>query len=261
MRYFVILLAICLQACSGTSSETEFERLVRETGCTTADKVYRDYQRNEVAAQEKYQGRVNRICGIVDEIELNFLNRPVISLEASGWGVVSIGGVDSGTAARMSKGSLALFECGGINELLGNPVLTECSVLTPFGAGAGGAQPAEQDLGNLTPADTSPAMSAGQKSANSDIQHGTCKLRVSGSLMFDGGCSYRLDPNGSFAIYENYGGAGYFAMLERDGDTAFGYWNGSRSSDHAQDALGSMTRQGACWTDTTGTSEMCVWGS
>lgn len=136
MRYLVILMAFCLQACGGASSESEFERLVRETGCTTASQVYRDYQRNEVAAQQKYQGRVNRVCGIVDEIELNIINKPVISLKASGWGVVSIGGIDPASAAQMSKGSPAVFECSGINELLGNPVLTECVSLTNLGGGA-----------------------------------------------------------------------------------------------------------------------------
>lgn len=49
-------------------------------------------QRNGVAAQQKYGGKVTRACGISDEIELNFLNRPVVSHKVSGWGAVSLGG-------------------------------------------------------------------------------------------------------------------------------------------------------------------------
>ena len=82
-----------LSGCGG-SSESEFQQIVRQSNCVTADQVYADYQNNEVAAQQKYQGRVNRICGVVDEIELNLFNQPVISLDASLLGSVSIGGID-----------------------------------------------------------------------------------------------------------------------------------------------------------------------
>ena len=117
-----------LSGCGG-SSESEFEQIVRQSNCVTADQVYSDYQNNEVAAQQKYQGRVNRICGVVDEIELNLFNQPVISLDASLLGSVSIEGVDTASAANISKGSAAVFECNKINELLGNPVLAECSIV------------------------------------------------------------------------------------------------------------------------------------
>jgi hypothetical protein len=117
-----------LSGCGG-SSESEFEQIVRQSNCVTADQVYSDYQNNEVAAQQKYEGRINRICGVVDEIELNLFNQPVISLDASLLGSVSIEGIDTASAANISKGSVAVFECNKINELLGNPVLTECSIV------------------------------------------------------------------------------------------------------------------------------------
>lgn len=117
-----------LQACGG-SSESEFEQIVRQSNCVTADQVYSDYQNNEVAAQQKYQGNVTRICGIVDEIELNLFNEPLISLRASLLGSVSIGDIDTASAANISKGSVAVFECNKINELLGIPVLMECRIV------------------------------------------------------------------------------------------------------------------------------------
>jgi hypothetical protein len=117
-----------LSGCGG-SSESEFEQIVRQSNCVTADQVYADYQNNEVAAQQRYQGNVNRICGIVDEIELNLFNEPLISLRASLLGSVSIGGIDTTSAANISKGSVAVFECNKINELLGIPVLMECRVV------------------------------------------------------------------------------------------------------------------------------------
>ena len=118
---------LSLSGC-GKPSETDFNLFVQQQNCVTADQIYRDYQRNEVAAQQRYSGQINRVCGVINEIELNWLNEPLISLDASGWGYVSIGGLDTASAARMTKGSFAVFECEAINELLGDPVLTDCKV-------------------------------------------------------------------------------------------------------------------------------------
>ena len=127
LSYLVAATAV-LSGCGG-SSESEFEQIVRQSNCVTADQVYSDYQNNEVAAQQKYQGNVTRICGVIDEIELNLFNEPLISLRASLLGSVSIGGVDTASAANISKGSVAVFECNKINELLGIPVLMECRIV------------------------------------------------------------------------------------------------------------------------------------
>lgn len=110
----------------GKSSKSDFQQFVQQQNCITATEIYRDYQRNEVAAQQRYASQINRVCGVVSDIELNWLDEPLISLETPGWGYVSIGGVDTASAASMSKGGFAVFECGAINEVLGDPVLTDC---------------------------------------------------------------------------------------------------------------------------------------
>lgn len=247
----------------GDSSESKFDQTVRQSNCVTADQVYTDYQKNEVSAQQKYQDRVTRICGVVDEIELNLLNEPVISLGTSGWGVVSIGGIDTGSAANMSKGSFVVFECSAINELLGNPVLTDCRIATSLNMQNEVESAPGQTVTNEPSSDVvaPAAVSENDQSILSSIQDGTCRLQISGKVMFDGQCKYSLDVDGSFTIYENYGGSGYFAMLQRAGNSASGYWNGARDSGHAQAELGFMTRRGACWADENGSSEICVWGS
>ncbi len=121
-------MAAVLSGC-GEKPESEFQQIVRQSNCVTAKQVYIDYQNNEVAAQQKYQGKLNRICGIVEEIELNLMDEPTISLRGSFLGSVGIGGVDTASAARLSKGSVAVFECNEINELLGTPILTECRMV------------------------------------------------------------------------------------------------------------------------------------
>lgn len=87
---------------------------------------------------------------------------------------------------------------------------------------------------------------------------GRCKLVVKGTTYIDGTCPVELDPDGSFSINRDQGGSGYFAMLQRDGASAKGYWNGSPDSTHAQDELGDMTRKGACWQNDT--AQLCAWG-
>lgn len=248
---FALAATAMLSGC-GAPSESNFEALVRQSQCTTADQVYADYQNNEVAAQQKYQGSVNRVCGIIEEIELNFLDRPVISLRVSGLGALSIGGIDAGSAANLSKGSFAVFECAGINELLGNPVLYQCRMASAPGVST--------DSSKATPA-TSPQQLPAQTSYS--FLAGKCKLRIDGTIIFQGACPYRLENDGSFYIYESWavteGKGGFFATLLRDGAVGIGYWNGSRNSSHAQASIGEMHRDGACWLDRTRLSEMCLW--
>lgn len=126
VAFLSLLLAGLPLAGCGNPSGSEFQKFVQQQNCVTADQIYRDYQRNEVAAQQRYAGQINRVCGIINDIELNWLDEPLISLEAPAWGYVSIGGVDTASAASMARGSFAVFECGAINEVLGDPVLTGC---------------------------------------------------------------------------------------------------------------------------------------
>lgn len=86
---------------------------------------------------------------------------------------------------------------------------------------------------------------------------GRCLLRIKGSNYLDGPCDIALDADGSFDIFERFGAPGFFAKVMRDGATAQGYWNGSRDSDHAQDDLGELTRNGACWENAT--ARICAW--
>lgn len=145
----LVAVAAVLSGC-GEKSESEFQQIVRQSNCVTAKQVYSDYQKNEVAAQQKYQGKVIRICGIVEEIELNFIDEPTISLRGSFLGSVGIGGVDTASAARLSKGSVAVFECNEINELLGTPVLTECRIVPTLNV----STEAVSDSGRAVPDET-----------------------------------------------------------------------------------------------------------
>ena len=89
--------------------------------------------------------------------------------------------------------------------------------------------------------------------------NGRCLLQVKGATLIQGACGIDSYKGGSFTIYEHRGRTGYFAMVQRDGAIAQGYWSGSRESTHAQDELGELTRRGACWQNVD--AKVCAWSS
>jgi len=73
----------------------------------------------------------------------------------------------------------------------------------------------------------------------------SCTLVVKGKSYIEGECLFEADPDGSFRIF----GADYFAYVNVDagGKTAEASWNGTSKASHAHEALGNLTRKGACW--------------
>jgi hypothetical protein len=126
------------------------------------------------------------------------------------------------------------------------------------------ADPADVTSTSAT-AETDSADAAGSAGASDDsadvdgmnMKPGRCLLDVRGATYVDGPCQINLEEGGSFTIYEHFGQPGYFAMVIRDGDSASGYWNGSRDSDHADSELGQLTRAGACWQNDA--AKICAW--
>lgn len=128
MRKLLVVLAFILQGCSGTFAEKPFDKLVRESGCITADQIYRSYQNNEASAQLAYQNRPIRVCGVVESVKLDLFDRPIVNLETSGWGSFSITNLRMEDAANLRSGTISVFECREINEVLSNPILGQCVI-------------------------------------------------------------------------------------------------------------------------------------
>lgn len=89
---------------------------------------------------------------------------------------------------------------------------------------------------------------------------GQCVLDVKGVSYINGPCDILIEPGGSFEIDELRRGPHYFAQVDMEDDgTASGHWNANRDYDHAQTYLGTVVRQGACWTNDT--TKICAWRS
>ena len=83
---------------------------------------------------------------------------------------------------------------------------------------------------------------------------GRCRLVVDGVRHIEGQCDVALLADGSFKIVATNG---YAAMVDREGSTAQGSWNGDPESMYLGEELGNLTRRGACWVNER--TEICAW--
>jgi hypothetical protein len=85
--------------------------------------------------------------------------------------------------------------------------------------------------------------------ASAATVRGRCLLEVRGKTYLDGICNIDRSEDGSFSIGTGDGRASkFFAYVNKNDDgTADGYWNGIHAYSHADDNLGTLKQQGACW--------------
>src|SRR5215210_2591211 len=91
---------------------------------------------------------------------------------------------------------------------------------------------------------------------------GRCLIEVDGTRYLDGRCNVQLEPNGSFTVGTASGSdksSRHFAyVLAESTGRANAYWSGSSpGSPYAHDALGTVTRKGACWINVN--ARICAW--
>lgn len=89
---------------------------------------------------------------------------------------------------------------------------------------------------------------------------GRCLLEVDGRAYLDSRCRIELFGDGGFSIGRGTTrvGSRYFAVVnvQRAG-LAEGFWNGPEAESHAHEALGALTRDGACWKNAK--ARVCAW--
>lgn len=120
----LLLFSGLLSGC-GKSSEAEFQKFVQQQNCITTAEIVRSFETIKERTNTLFS-QFNRVCGIVSDINLTY-DAPFIALEAPGWkGIVQVGDVDKASAASMSKGDFAVFECGAISTAYSYPFLLGC---------------------------------------------------------------------------------------------------------------------------------------
>jgi hypothetical protein len=81
-----------------------------------------------------------------------------------------------------------------------------------------------------------------------------CLMTVQGKTYIQGSCTFEADPDGSFRLL----GQRFFAYVTVTAPgVAEASWNGTVAASHAQEPLGEVRRNGACWQSAT--ARLCAW--
>ncbi|NCA72457.1 MAG: DUF1311 domain-containing protein [Sphingobacteriia bacterium] len=81
-----------------------------------------------------------------------------------------------------------------------------------------------------------------------------CRLQIDGRDYIDGPCRGSLERDGSFMI----SAPAFFAIVSVDAPgVAQGYWNEEPHATHAHSPLGTLRRDGACWSNAS--ARVCAW--
>ena len=89
---------------------------------------------------------------------------------------------------------------------------------------------------------------------------GRCLITVKRHTYLKGRCDINIQSGGSFTVgVGEQSRSKHFAYVTLDSEPgkASGYWNGTEGDDHAHEALGSLKRRGACWSNSS--AKVCAW--
>jgi hypothetical protein len=126
--------AFALFAVASTEEEAEQSISGKPVDFTmTARELFQAYDQNEVAADEKYEGKVLEISGRVDDIGKDITDTIYVTLDGGGeYGIFSVqcffADTHSGDAAKLSKGD-AITVKGLCNGMIGNVSVRGCSIV------------------------------------------------------------------------------------------------------------------------------------
>ena len=96
----------------------------------TANELFLAYQDNEAAAQARFGNSVLDVTGVVQSVDLDFTDDPVVRLETDNQfmaAMVHLIDADKPKAANLSKGMKVTVRCAGIREVIGSPSLQDCA--------------------------------------------------------------------------------------------------------------------------------------
>ena len=87
------------------------------------------YSANEVAADQRFKGQLLRVTGTIDAIDSGIGDEPIVRLSAGDFDSVHAKGLPASTAANLTKGQEITVLCTGGGEVVGSPILDDCSML------------------------------------------------------------------------------------------------------------------------------------
>ena len=116
-----------------TDQETKEVKAMTPVYNLSADALYSEYEANQVAADNKYKGKIIIVTGKVQDIGLDIMDQPYIVIGGKGF----LDGVqcmfspsENNTVARISKGQMVTVKGEVDGKIVGNVLLRKCSVVS-----------------------------------------------------------------------------------------------------------------------------------
>lgn len=130
MRAFVLAAVLVMAGCCNCrDEEKEPAGPPIEIG---AQALYDAYEANEVAADEKYKGKLLLVAGKVGGVSKDFMDDVVIHLDveskALGDIMAGMAGSEKAKAAALSKGERVALRCSGAGRIMDSPSLRGCRI-------------------------------------------------------------------------------------------------------------------------------------
>lgn len=106
----------------------------RETLRITAADLWKAYDINEVAADEKMKGKFIEVSGKLESIDKDFMDKPVLHL-ATGNQFMSAGMAlkdsDRSKSATLRRGQGIIVRCEHMQRIVGSPQGSDCQIVQP----------------------------------------------------------------------------------------------------------------------------------
>lgn len=94
-----------------------------------ANKLFADYEANEVAADNQYKGQLLEVSGTVAGISKDFTDKVYVEVATGNpFSSIHARGIADDVAAGLSKGAKITLVCQGSGLVMGSPILEDCQV-------------------------------------------------------------------------------------------------------------------------------------
>ncbi len=97
----------------------------------TADELCNDYEKNEINADKKYKNQLLEISGVVDGIDSDIMDEPVVRLKCGNeysFTNVSCSFTSKDEAAELEKGKEITIIGKSTGEVIGSPTVKDCQI-------------------------------------------------------------------------------------------------------------------------------------
>ncbi|MBU9520250.1 OB-fold putative lipoprotein [Burkholderia multivorans] len=112
------------------SNSTSEQPKPAETVSVTAAALFDAYDKNEVAADQKYKGKALSVSGTIQSIDKDAFDNIVVKLRTSNEFMpvnAYLSKEHEAFAATLEKGKKVTWTCEGNGRLIGSPILRDCT--------------------------------------------------------------------------------------------------------------------------------------